>query len=139
MRNESSPDRKKFLEYLEESSKIRDALRSDPEHQRLRKEIDALNEKTMSSDGGSDLHGRNKKTEVGADVVETEYNPSTGHYEQVNSPGTDDYVEGKISSTTSKTGCKEDEGEKNGKMDEAYLSASSFICHSNNIKDDLQR
>lgn len=178
MGNESSSDREKFLKYLENAQIIRDEFRSDLKHQIQRKEIDALNEMTMSSAGGSNLHERNKKTEVGADVVETEYNPSTGHYEQVNSPGTDDYVEGKISSTTSKTGCKEDEGEKNGRikifkdslgvtekerynpspeylkiiektnkrieeghrqMDEAYISASSFICHNNNIKDDLQR
>lgn len=36
-----------------------------------------------------------------------------------------------------KTNKRIEEGHR--QMDEAYISASSFICHSNNIKDDLQR
>lgn len=83
MRNESSPDRKEFLEYLEESSKIGDAFRSDPEHQRLREAIDALNERYMSPP-------------IKTNLVDAEYNPNTGHYAQADCPGTGDYVRGMI-------------------------------------------
>ena len=84
MRNESlSQDKKEFLEYLKVSDELRDALRSDPEHQRLREEIDALNERSMSKS-------------IRNNVVDAEYNPNTRHYTQADCPGTGDYVRGMI-------------------------------------------
>ena len=83
MREELSPDKKKFLEYLKVSDELRDALRSDPEHQRLREEIDALNERSMSKS-------------IRNNVVDAEYNPNTRHYAQADCPGTGDYVRGMI-------------------------------------------
>lgn len=80
MRNESlSPDKKEFLEYLKVSDELRDALRSDPEHQRKRKKIDDLNERSMSQS-------------IKTNVVDAEYNPITRHYAQADCPGTGDYV-----------------------------------------------
>ena len=80
MRNESlSSDKKEFLEYLKVSDELRYALRSDPEHQRLREEIDALNERSMSKS-------------IRNNVVDAEYNPNTRHYAQADCPGTGDYV-----------------------------------------------
>ena len=123
MGNKSCADREKLLRYLKETQTKTDEFRRELKHQIQREEIDALNEKTMSSAGGSDLHGRNKKTEVGADVVETEYNPRTRHYEQVDRPGTGGYVKGMITYTARNTGTINDKKERG--------SRGGIIIHSN--------
>ena len=83
MRKEPNTDREEFFKYLRESKEIRYALRSDPEHQRLREEIDALNEKSMPQS-------------IKTNVVDAEYNHNTGHYAQADCPGKGDYVRGMI-------------------------------------------
>lgn len=83
MREELSPEKKEFLEYLNVSNELIDALRSDPEYQSIREEIDALNEISMSQS-------------INTNVVDAEYNPNTRHYAQADCPGTGDYVRGMI-------------------------------------------
>ena len=83
MKEELSPEKKEFLEYLKVSDELRDALRSDPEHQRSREKIDALNERSMSQS-------------IKTNVVDAEYDPNTRHYAQADCPGTGDYVRGMI-------------------------------------------
>ena len=67
-------ERKQFHDYLEVSQEMRRALRDDPEHQMLRKEIDDLNQRTMF--GGTRANSYEKKRSI--EVIDTEYDPKPG-------------------------------------------------------------
>ena len=89
-----------------------------------RQKIQKLRLKTSNTESKEDEGEKNGRIKIFKDSLgvpkKERYNPSPEYLKIIE-----------------KTNKRIEEGHR--QMDEAYISASSFICHSNNIEDDLQR